>query len=144
MPFHGGLDWGGASHAVCVINGTGQAVVRIEVRHDAAGLADMLARLKRIAVPADLPIAIERPSGLIVDTLVQAGHPVIPIHPNVVKACRRVTAPLVAKAIRVTPTCWLTSCVPMDTVSARSWPPPTTSRRCAPWSVGAMTWWPNA
>jgi transposase len=88
MPFHGGLDWGGASHAVCVINGTGQAVVRIEVRHDAAGLADMLARLKRIAVPADLPIAIERPSGLIVDTLVQAGHPVIPIHPNVVKACR--------------------------------------------------------
>jgi transposase len=35
-----------------------------------------------------LPIAIERPSGLVVDTLLQAGHPVVPIHPNVVKACR--------------------------------------------------------
>lgn len=28
------------------------------------------------------------PWGLIVDTLMQAGHPVVPIHPNDVKACR--------------------------------------------------------
>ncbi len=88
MPFHGGLDWGNASHAICVINETGQVVVRIEVRHDADGLVDMPARLKRIAPPAELPIAIERPSGLIVEALIAAGHPVIPIHPNVVKACR--------------------------------------------------------
>lgn len=88
MPFHGGLDWGGTSHAVCVIDGAGQVVIRIEAPHDAAGLSDMLARLRRLAPPAELPIAIERPSGLIVDALVEAGHPVIPIHPNVVKACR--------------------------------------------------------
>lgn len=88
MPFHAGLDWGGASHAVCVIDNTGRVIARIEVHHDAAGLAELLARLKRIAPPAELPIAIERPSGLIVDALVEAGHKVIPIHPNVVKACR--------------------------------------------------------
>jgi transposase len=88
MPFHGGLDWGGAAHAICVVDAAGQVVTRIQARHDAAGLADMLARLKRVAGPAELPIAIERPSGLIVDALVAAGHPVIPIHPNVVKACR--------------------------------------------------------
>ena len=88
MPYHGGLDWGGAAHAVCVVDATGRIVVRVEARHDAAGLADMLARLKRVAPPAELPVAIERPSGLIVDALVEAGHPVIPIHPNVVKACR--------------------------------------------------------
>jgi len=88
MPFHGGLDWGGTSHAVCIIDGAGQVVVRVEARHDAAGLADLVARLERVAKPAELPIAIERPSGLIVDALVEAGHPVIPIHPNVVKACR--------------------------------------------------------
>jgi transposase len=88
MPFHGGLDWGGTAHAVRVVDGAGQVVARIEARHDAAGLADMLARLRKIAVPAELPIAIERPSGLVVDALIQAGHPVIPIHPNVVKACR--------------------------------------------------------
>jgi transposase len=88
MPFHGGLDWGGTSHAVCIIDGAGRVVVRIVARHDAAGLADLIARLKRVAPPAELPIAIERPSGLVVDALVEAGHPVIPIHPNVVKACR--------------------------------------------------------
>ncbi|ESY10719.1 hypothetical protein X751_30715 [Mesorhizobium sp. LNJC395A00] len=82
------MDWGGVSHALCVIDGVGQVIVRLDVRHDAAGLADMVARLKRVAAPAELPIAIERPSGLIVDTLVEAGYPVIPIHPNVVKACR--------------------------------------------------------
>jgi transposase len=88
MPFYAGLDWGGASHAVCIVDGTGRIVARFDVRHDAAGLADMLARLKRVAPPAELPIAIERPSGLIVDALLAASYKVIPIHPNVVKACR--------------------------------------------------------
>lgn len=88
MPFHAGLDWGGASHALCIVDGAGQVATRLDVPHDAAGLADMVGRLRRIAPPAELPIAIERPSGLLVDVLVEAGHPVIPIHPNVVKACR--------------------------------------------------------
>ena len=88
MPFHAGLDWGGVSHSVCIIDGTGQVIARDEVRHDAAGLAALLATLRKAAPPAELPIAIERPSGLLVDTLVEAGHPVIPIHPNIVKACR--------------------------------------------------------
>jgi transposase len=88
MPFHAGLDWGGESHAVCIVDGTGRIVGRLDVRHDASGLSDMVVRLQRIAPPAELPIAIERPSGLIVDALLAAGHPVIPIHPNVVKACR--------------------------------------------------------
>ena len=34
------------------------------------------------------PVAIERPSGLVVDTLVEAGFVVVPIHPNAVKATR--------------------------------------------------------
>ncbi len=89
MPYHAGLDWGGTAHAVCVIDATGAVLARIEVRHDAAGLADLLARLKRIAPPAELPVAIGRPSsGLIVDARIEAGHPVVPIHPNIVKACR--------------------------------------------------------
>ncbi|MER9243804.1 hypothetical protein [Mesorhizobium sp. M0633] len=69
------MDWGGVSHALCVIDGVGRVIVRLDVRHDAAGLADMVARLKRVAAPAELPIAIERPSGLVVDTLVEAGIP---------------------------------------------------------------------
>jgi transposase len=88
MSFHAGLDWGNTSHAVCVIDDTGRAFMHLQARHDAAGIADLLAQLKRLAPPPDLPVAIERPSGLIVDALINAGHPVIPIHPNVVKACR--------------------------------------------------------
>jgi len=37
---------------------------------------------------AEIRIAIERPSGLLVDTLVEASFTVVPIHPNVVKARR--------------------------------------------------------
>jgi transposase len=88
MPFHGGLDWGATSHAACVVDGAGQIVARVEARHDAGGLAELLARLRAVAPPAELPVAIERPSGLIVDALVAAGHPVVPTHPDVVKACR--------------------------------------------------------
>src|SRR3954465_1116396 len=88
MPFHGGLDWGATSHAACVVDGAGQIAARVEARHDAGGLAELPARRRAVARPAELPVAIERPSGLIVDALVAAGHPVVPIHPNVVKACR--------------------------------------------------------
>jgi transposase len=88
MPSFAGLDWGGVSHAVCVIDGTGRPTARFEVRHDATGLADLLARLGRLGPPTDLPVAIERPSGLVVDALLAAGHPVFPIHPNILKACR--------------------------------------------------------
>ena len=88
MSFFAGLDWGSTGHAVCVLDERGARIAHLEVRHDAAGLADLIARLKRLAPPAELPVAIERPSGLVVETLVAAGHPVVPIHPNVVKACR--------------------------------------------------------
>jgi transposase len=88
MAYHAGLDWGGVSHSVCVVDMSGRVVTRCEVRHDAAGLSALLSSLRKLGSPSDIPIAIERPTGLLVDTLIEAGHPVIPIHPNVVKACR--------------------------------------------------------
>ncbi|HSW19978.1 MAG TPA: IS110 family transposase [Ramlibacter sp.] len=80
-----GLDWASRSHAVCVIDQ--RAVVRLqgEATHDAAGLAELMRRLHAAGVQR---IAIERPSGLIVDALVEAGFTVVPIHPNIVKATR--------------------------------------------------------
>ena len=88
MPYFAGLDWGSVGHAVCVVDQTGAVVLHFEVTHDAAGLAELRKKLGRLASAGDMPIAIERPSGLIVDALIAAGHPVVPIHPNVVKACR--------------------------------------------------------
>ena len=83
-----GVDWGGAAHAVCVIDARGQVLDRFTVGHDRAGLAILGARLQQHGAAADIPIAIERPSGLLVDALVEAGFVVTPIHPNLLKACR--------------------------------------------------------
>jgi transposase len=83
-----GLDWASAEHAVCVLDERGKVRAQLAAPHSAAGLARLIAQLCRFGEPAALPIAIERPSGLLVDTLVEAGFPVYPVHPNVVKACR--------------------------------------------------------
>ena len=83
--FFAGLDWASQTHAVCIIDAHGSVCERFEIAHDGAGLADLLRRLHHWQRP---PIAIERPSGLVVDTLMEAGLTVVPIHPNAVKATR--------------------------------------------------------
>jgi transposase len=88
MNYVAGLDWGSAKHAACVIDADGEVILRLEVDHSAAGLAKLINAFARIAPAGELPVAIERPSGLIVDALIAAGHPVVPVHPNAVKASR--------------------------------------------------------
>jgi len=84
-----GLDWASREHTVCIIDEGGAMRDRFEVTHDAAGLRECIARLRRCtSTPEPLPVAIERPSGLVVDALIEAGFTVVPIHPNVVKATR--------------------------------------------------------
>ena len=88
MTFFVGLDWAATAHAVCVLDEAGLVRWRSRVPHSADGLADLVRRLTRLGSPATVRIAIERPSGLVVDTLAAAGLEVVPIHPNVVKASR--------------------------------------------------------
>lgn len=89
MGYCAGLDWGGSAHAVCILDdASGRVVEHLEVPHTADGIKALLTRLACLAPPGEMAIAIERPSGLIVDALAEAGHPVVPIHPNIVKACR--------------------------------------------------------
>ena len=65
-----GVDWGGSVHAVCVIDDAdGHVVARFTINHTAEGLAELRRRLDKIAPAATIPIAIERPSGLIVEGL---------------------------------------------------------------------------
>jgi transposase len=82
-----GVDWGSGTHAVCVIDAKGMVLDRFAASHDRAGWR-LVMRLQQRGAPGAIPIAIERPSGLLVDALVEAGFVVTPIHPNVVKACR--------------------------------------------------------
>jgi transposase len=83
--YFAGLDWASRTHAVCVIDEHGSVLERLDVAHDAAGLAELKRRLERWHRPS---VAIERPCGLVVDTLLEAGFVVVPIHPNAVKATR--------------------------------------------------------
>lgn len=88
MPIFVGLDWGGSSHAVCIVDAAGRSLDHFAVPHDRDGLDHLVARLRRHGPPGETPIAIERPSGLLVDVLIEAGFVVTPVHPNIVKACR--------------------------------------------------------
>ncbi len=88
MAFFVGLDWASQEHAVCVLDTDGRVPWQGRVEHSAAGLAELRHQLAQFGSPASLPVALERPSGLVVDTLLEAGHPVVPIHPNALKASR--------------------------------------------------------
>jgi transposase len=83
-----GIDWASERHAVCVLDDAGKAISTFEVTHSADGLEQLVARLRRLSDPAGLPVAIERPDGRLVDRLLEAGHPVVPVQSNAIKAWR--------------------------------------------------------
>lgn len=88
MTYFVGLDWAAREHAVCVVDGRGAVVDQYTVKHTAVGMTELVARLAKVGARDELRVAIERPTGLVVDTLVDGGFAVVPIHPNVVKAAR--------------------------------------------------------
>jgi transposase len=80
-----GVDWAKDDHAVCVVGGQGEVLERFTVRHDAAGLRQLAARLLRAGA---LQAGIERGDGPVVDTLLAAGLTVFVIPPGQVKNLR--------------------------------------------------------
>src|SRR5437899_11552580 len=67
MRFSVGIDWASAAHAVCILDQTGRVHWQGAVPHTAYGLADLLARLRRFRRRGSLRVALERPSGLLID-----------------------------------------------------------------------------
>src|ERR1700722_20227446 len=80
-----GGDWAKDDHAVCVAGSQGEVLERFDVRHDAAGLRRLAARLLRAGA---LQVGIERSDGPVVDTLLAAGLTVFVIPPGQVKNLR--------------------------------------------------------
>jgi transposase len=83
-----GIDWASERHAVCVLDDAGAKATAFVIAHTADGFDQLVARLRRYGEPAGLPVAIERPDGRLVDRLLEAGHPVVPVQPNAIKAWR--------------------------------------------------------
>ena len=86
--FFTGIDWAAETHAVCVMDAGGKIVAEFTIEHSADGIALLTGRLARYGSPGDMPVAIERPNGRLVDLLLEAGHPVVPVSPNAIKTWR--------------------------------------------------------
>ena len=85
---HIGWDWASEAHDITVINTAGEIVDRWAPTHDEAGIVASIERLVGHGDPAELPIAIEATHSVVIDRLLAAGHPVVPIHPNAFHATR--------------------------------------------------------
>jgi transposase len=83
-----GIDWASERHTVCVLDDAGNKRAAFEIQHTADGFAALVARLGRLGDPAEVPVAIERPDGRLVDRLLEAGHPVVPVKSNAIKTWR--------------------------------------------------------
>jgi transposase len=86
--FFTGIDWAAETHAVCVMDAGGKIAAEFTIEHSADGIALLTGRLARYGAPGGIPVAIERPNGRLVDLLLEAGHPVVPVSPNAIKTWR--------------------------------------------------------
>jgi Transposase len=80
-----GIDWASEEHAACVVDERGRIVEGRRYRHSEPGIRALCARLLRLGVTL---VALERPDGLLIERLLDAGLAVIAVHPNQVKAMR--------------------------------------------------------
>ena len=82
---YAGIDWASEKHDVLVADETGTEVLAATYAHDENGLSALCRMLVRLEV---VLVAIERPDGLLVERLLDAGLRVLPLHPNKVAAAR--------------------------------------------------------
>jgi transposase len=85
---YAGIDWASQHHDLCLLDTAGTIVLEARVSHDQRGLERLLVLLAEHGAPSDLPVAIERPDGVLVDGLLEAGYPVVPIPPAAFAAAR--------------------------------------------------------
>ena len=80
-----GIDWASEKHDVLIEDSAGEELVAATFAHDEDGVSALCAALACFEVEL---VAIERPDGLLVDRLLEAGVRVLALHPNQVKAAR--------------------------------------------------------
>ena len=80
-----GIDWASEKHDVLIEDPAGEELLATTFAHDEDGVSALCAALVCFDVEV---VAIERPDGLLVDRLLDAGMRVLALHPNQVKAAR--------------------------------------------------------
>jgi transposase len=85
MESYAGVDWASDKHDVLVADAAGEKLLGATFAHDEPGLRSLCRQLVRLNVTL---VAIERPDGLLVERLLDAGLRVLALHPNQVAATR--------------------------------------------------------
>jgi len=85
MDNYAGVDWASEKHDVVVQDEAGEELLAASFAHDEKGLRSLCRTLARLKVTL---VAIERPDGLLVERLLDAGLRLLPLHPNQVAATR--------------------------------------------------------
>ena len=80
-----GIDWASTDHVACVVDVAGRVTDRFSAAHDKAGIAAMIARLRKNGA---VEVAIERSDGVLVGALLAAGLTVVVITSRQVKNLR--------------------------------------------------------
>ena len=80
-----GIDWASEKHDVLIEDPAGEELLAATFAHDEDGVSALCGALACFEVEV---VAIERPEGLLVDRLLDAGLRVLALHPNQVKAAR--------------------------------------------------------
>src|ERR671912_2040429 len=65
-----GIDWAKDYHALCLIDGDGRKVLEGRFAHEEGGIAELCRELVGMGVER---VAIERPEGVLVERLLEAG-----------------------------------------------------------------------
>src|SRR5256886_4578043 len=82
---YAGVDWASEKHDVLIADEDGEELLAGTFAHDEKGLSGLCRMLVRLDVGL---VAIERPDGLLVERLLDAGLQVLALHPNKVAAAR--------------------------------------------------------
>jgi hypothetical protein len=82
---YAGIDWASDKHDVLVADQDGEELLAATFAHDEKGVSALCRTLVRLDVGL---VAIERPDGLLVERLLDAGLRVLALHPNKVAAAR--------------------------------------------------------
>jgi transposase len=82
---YAGVDWAAEKHDVLVEDVAGERLLAATFAHGEQGLRSLCRQLVRLKVRL---VAIERPDGLLVERLLDAGLRVLALHPNQVAAAR--------------------------------------------------------
>jgi len=88
------VDWASEKHDVLVADAAGEKLLAATFAHDERGLRSLCRALVRLRVQL---VAVERPDGLMVERLLDAGLRVLALHPNQVAAA---PVPRVGRQVR--------------------------------------------